>query len=88
MGGGGVTTYIWYSMDVRAEWPNSAAKYMIGPLFQQKVYDWPHFSGLVYERPHFSDVSRYMHIFFVQRFFEAACSLGIHWVCFFQRPGI
>ena len=53
----------------------SAAKYMIGPFFQQKVYNWPHFSGLVYERPHFSDVSRYMHIFFIQRFFEAACSL-------------
>ena len=42
----------------------SAAKYMTSPLFQQKVYDWPHFSGLVYERPPFSDVSRYMHIFF------------------------
>ena len=63
---------------------------MIGPLFQQKVYDlWSHFSGLgpikvlmgpssglVYERPHFSDVSRYMQIFFVQRFFKAACFLG------------
>ena len=55
----------------------NAAKYMIGPFFQQKVCGWPHFSGLVYERPHFSDVSRYMHIFFIQRFFEAACSLGI-----------
>ena len=48
---------------------------MAGPFFQQKVYDWPHFSGIVYERPRFSDVSRYMHIFFVQRFFEAACAL-------------
>ena len=54
----------------------SAAKYMIGPFFQHKVYDWPHFSGLVHEKPHFSDVSRYIHIFFVQRFFEATCSLG------------
>ena len=27
--------------------------------------------------PHFSDVSRYMHIVFVQRFFEAASSLSI-----------
>ena len=48
-----------------------------GPLFQQKVYDWPHFSGFLYRWPHFSAVSRHMHIFFVQRFFEAACSLGI-----------
>ena len=55
----------------------SAAKYMTGAFFQQKVYDWPHFSGLVYERPHFSAVSRYMHILFVQRVSEATCSLGI-----------
>ena len=27
----------------------SVAKYMIGPFFQQNVYNWPHFSGLVYE---------------------------------------
>ena len=33
-----------------------------------------------HERPHFSDVSRYMHIFFVQRVFVAACSLGIQWI--------
>ena len=37
---------------------SSAAKYIIGPYFQEKVYDWPHFSGLVYKRPHFSDASR------------------------------
>ena len=38
---GGVASYIWYSMDVRAEWPPffSAAKYMISPFFQQKVSD-------------------------------------------------
>ena len=34
----------------------------------------PIFSGLVYERLNFSDVSRY--ISFIQRFSEAACSLG------------
>ena len=55
----------------------SAAKYMISPFFQAKGYDRTHFSELVYERPHFSEVSRYMHIYFVQRFFEASCSLGI-----------
>ena len=46
----------------------SAAKYMISHFFSADwpfFYDWPHFSGLVYERPHFSNVSRYMHIFFV-----------------------
>ena len=71
VGPGVVTSYIWHSMDVRSRMAPffSAAKYMIGPFFcQQKVYDWPHFSGLVYERPHFSDVSQYMHIFFVQKF--------------------
>ena len=57
----------------------SAAKYMIRPFFSKKVYYWPHFSVWIYERPHFSDVSRYMHMF-VQRFFEAACSLDIQWI--------
>ena len=34
VGWGSVTTYIWHSMDVRAEWP----------LFQRcQVYDWPLF---------------------------------------------
>ena len=72
-GGRGVTSYIWHSMDVRAEWPpfSTLPGISLSPFFQQKVYNWPHFSGLVYERPHFSDVSRYMHIFFVQIFFEA-----------------
>ena len=36
----------------------------------------PIFSGLVHERPLFSAVSRYMHISFVQKFYEAACSFG------------
>ena len=58
-----------------------------GPFFQRcQVYDWPFFrqkyvidpsfSWLIYKRAHFSDVSRYMHISFVQRFSEAACFLG------------
>ena len=75
--GGGNFLYIaYYGCACRKAPFFSAAKYMIGPFFQQKVYDWPHLSRLVYERSHFSDVSRYMHIFFVQRFFEATCSLG------------
>ena len=28
----------------------SAARNMISPFFQQKVYDWPDFSWLIYER--------------------------------------
>ena len=78
-GEGGGTSYIRHSTDVRAEMApfSSAAKYMIRSFFQAKVYDWFHFSGLVYERPHFSDVFPYMHISFVQKFSEAACSLGI-----------
>ena len=34
--GGGVTSYIWHSTDVRAEWP--AARYMTDPLFSTKKY--------------------------------------------------
>ena len=81
-GGNFLSSYIWQSMDVRAEWPPFSALPCIwlAPFFHQKVYDWPNFSGLVYERPHFSDVSRYMHIFFVLRFFEATYSLGIQWI--------
>ena len=37
--GVGVTSYIWHSTDVRAEWPFfSAARHMIGPLFFNKKY--------------------------------------------------
>ena len=50
-----VTSYIWLSTDVRAEWPPFSALpgIWLAPFFQQKVYDWPNFSWLVYERPHF-----------------------------------
>ena len=41
-GGGGAGSYIWHSTDVRANTPFfSAARYMISPLFQQKIYDRP-----------------------------------------------
>ena len=36
---------------------------MIGPFFQQKIYEWPYFSGFLCERPHFSDILVYAHIF-------------------------
>ena len=39
---GWVISYIWHSTNVLAEWLPffSAARYMIGHFFQQKVYDW------------------------------------------------
>ena len=61
-GGGGV-----HNLDVCAEWPPFSARPWLAPIFQQKVYDWPHFFWIVYERSHFSDVSWYMHIFLIQR---------------------
>ena len=61
------------------------------PLFQRcQVYDWPPFFNKKYiNGPIFLDsyvkdpiflTSWYMHIFFVQRFFEAAYPLGITWI--------
>ena len=61
------------------------------PLFQRcQVYDWPPFFNKKYMNgPIFLDsyvkgpiflTSWYMHIFFAQRFFEAAYPLGITWI--------
>ena len=61
------------------------------PLFQHcQVYDWPPFFNKKYMNgPIFLDsyvkcplflTSWYMHIFFIQRFFEAAYPLGITWI--------
>ena len=61
------------------------------PLFQHcQVYEWPSFFNQKYMNgPIFLDsyvkgpiflTSWYMHIFFAQRFFEAAYSLGITWI--------
>ena len=59
-----------------------------GPIFffffQQKVYDWPDISYWYMKGPKFL-TSRYMHIVFGQRFFEAACSLGIQWLRYFSN---
>ena len=75
-GGGGVTSYIWH---IRMCVPN-------GPLFQRcQVYDWPPFFNRKYMNdPIFLD--SYVkgpifltYIFFAQRVFEAACSLGIQY---------
>ena len=62
-----------------------------GPLLQRcQVYDWPTFFKKKYMNdPIFLNfyvkdptdlTSWYMHKFFAQRFFEAACSLGIKWI--------
>ena len=85
-GGGGVrvTSYIWNSTIVRMCVLNS-------PLFQRcQVYDWPPFFNKKYMNgPIFLDsyvkgpiflTSWYMHIFFAQRFFEAAYPLSITWI--------
>ena len=61
------------------------------PLFQRcQVYDWPPFFNKNYMNgPIFLDsyvkgpiflTSWYMHIFFAQRFFEAAYPLGVTWI--------
>ena len=78
-GGGGVISYIYGILRMCV--PNS-------PLFQRcQVYDWPPFFNQKYMNgPIFLDsyvkgpiflTSWYMHIFFAQRFFEAAYPLGI-----------
>ena len=52
---------------------------MIGPLFSTKKYmNGPIFLDSCVKGPIFL-TSWYMHIFFAQRFFEAALSLGITW---------
>ena len=84
------TSYIWHSTDVHAEWP---------PFFKRcQVYDWPPFFNKKYMNdPIFLDsyvkgpiflTTWYIHIFFVQRFFEAACSLGIQWIDCDIQPAI
>ena len=50
-GGGGRNFYMAYLItDVRAEWPPFSALpgIWLAPFFQQKVYDWPHFSWFVH----------------------------------------
>ena len=68
--GWGVTSYLWKSTDVRAEWPPFSALPVIwsAPFFQQKVYEWPDFSGFLCKRTIFFLTSWYMHICFAQRF--------------------
>ena len=78
--GEGVTSYIWHSTDGRAEWPLFTARYMIGPLFSAKSIWMTRFFWIPTWKARFFLTSWYMHIFFAQRFFEAAWSLGIQWI--------
>ena len=57
----------------------SAARYMIGPFFNKMYMNDPIFLDSYVKGSTFL-TSWYMHIFFTQRFFEAACSLGIQWI--------
>ena len=57
----------------------STARYMIGPRFSTKSIWMAQFFWIPYEGPIFL-TSWYMHIFFAQRFFEAAYPLGITWI--------
>ena len=81
VGGGEVTSYIWHSTDVRAEWSPcfSAARYMISPLFSTKSIWLPIFLDSYVKGPSFL-TSRYTRIFFDVKFLEPACSLGIQWI--------
>ena len=79
--GGGVTSYIWHSTDVRAEYPPFSALpgIWLAPFFQQMYMNGPIFLDSYVKGPIFL-TSWYMHIFFAQRFFEAAYPLGITWI--------
>ena len=78
-GGGGVISYIFVivQMCVLNGPFFSAANYMIGPLFFNKKY----MHGLIFQDSYGKGsiflTSWYIHIFFAQKFFGAACSLGI-----------
>ena len=76
--GGGVTSYIWQSTDVRAEWPPFSVLPVIwlAPFFNKIIWMTHFFLDSYVKGPIFL-TSWYMHIFFAQKFFEAACSLGI-----------
>ena len=79
-GGDGLLYMAKYGCACRIAPVFSAARYMIGPLFQQKVYEWPDFSGFLCERPHFSDILVYAHIFGSEIFRGCLYPLGITWI--------
>ena len=81
-GGGGKGNFlymVYYGRACRIAPFFSTARYMIGPLFSTKSIWMAQFFWIPYEGPIFL-TSWYMHIFFAQRFFEAAYPLGITWI--------
>ena len=79
-GGGGNFLYmVYYGRACRIAPFFSTVRYMIGPLFSTKCIWMAQFFWIPYEGPIFL-TSWYMHIFFAQRFFEAAYPLGITWI--------
>ena len=77
-GGDGNFLYICHSTDVHAEWPFKHCQLYDWPpfFFNKKYMHDPIFQDSYVKGPIFL-TSWYIHIFFAQRFFEAACSLGI-----------
>ena len=75
---GVVTSYIWHSTDVRALFQR-CQEYDWPPFFNKKYMNGPIFLDSCVKGPIFL-TSWYMHIFFAQRFFEAAYPLGITWI--------
>ena len=74
-----VTSYIWHSTDVRAEWPLFSAPpgiWLAYLFFNKKYMNDPIFLDSYVKGPTFL-TSWYMHIFFTQRFFEVASFVGI-----------
>ena len=81
-GGGGWGNFLYmayYGRACRIAPFFSTARYMIGPLFSTTSIWMVQFFWIPYEGPIFL-TSWYMHIFFAQRFFEAAYPLGITWI--------
>ena len=78
-GGGGNFLYMeWHGSACRMTPFFSAARYW-PPSFNKKCMNDPIFLDSYVKGPTFL-TSWYMHIFFVQRFFEVACSLGSQWI--------
>ena len=80
VGGWGVTSYIWHSTDVRAEWPPFSALpgIWLAPFFRQKVYDWLNFWYM--KGPSFSDIPVYAQIFLLRDFWGCLFSWWLQYL--------
>ena len=80
--GGGVTSYIWHSTEVRAESSSSGALFSVLPgiwLATKSIWLTQFFLICMWKALLFWYPGICVY-FFAQRFFEAACSLGIQWI--------